>query len=195
MENVPRDRMDDAELMLRVRGQDDEAAFALLVSRHQKSLLNFFARSGVQYDSEDLVQQTFLRLYRYRQRYVATAKFTTFLFLLARQVWIDELRRRQRRERLIERLVVEPHEEFTAPADPSAGEQGRGLAQGEGVQARDQRAEGGGLGVRQFAQMGVQVHGVSPLSSPSSARSLASALNIRDFTVPTGIPRIAATSA
>jgi RNA polymerase sigma-70 factor (ECF subfamily) len=124
MENVPRDRMDDAELMLRVRGQDDEAAFALLVSRHQKSLLNFFARSGVQYDSEDLVQQTFLRLYRYRQRYVATAKFTTFLFLLARQVWIDELRRRQRRERLIERLVVEPHEEFTAPADPSAGEQG-----------------------------------------------------------------------
>jgi hypothetical protein len=44
MENVPRDRMDDAELMLRVRGQDDEAAFALLVSRHQKSLLNFFAR-------------------------------------------------------------------------------------------------------------------------------------------------------
>lgn len=121
MDSVPLEQMNDADLMLRVRGQNDEAAFALLVARHQKTLLNFFTRSGVQYDSEDLVQQTFLRLYRYRQRYVATAKFTTFLFLLARQVWIDELRRRQRRERLIERLVVEPHEEFTAPADPSAG--------------------------------------------------------------------------
>ena len=124
METAPRDRMDDVELMLRVCGQDDSEAFALLVSRHQKILLNFFARSGVQYDSEDLVQQTFLRLYRYRHRYVATAKFTTFLFLLARQVWIDELRRRQRRQRLVENLAAEPHEEFAAPAEPSAGAQG-----------------------------------------------------------------------
>ncbi|HRR35025.1 MAG TPA: RNA polymerase sigma factor [Kiritimatiellia bacterium] len=121
MEGAPIEQMDDADLMLRVCDQDDEAAFALLVSRHQRSLLNFFARSGVQYDSEDLVQQTFLRLYRYRQRYQATAKFTTFLFLLARQVWIDELRRRQRRQRLAESLAAEPYEEFAAPADSSAG--------------------------------------------------------------------------
>jgi len=121
MDSAPLEQLDDADLMLRVRSQDDEAAFALLVSRHQKSLLNFFIRSGVQYDSEDLVQQTFLRLYRYRQRYVASAKFTTFLFLLARQVWIDELRRRQRRQRLAESLAAEPYEEFAAPAAPSAG--------------------------------------------------------------------------
>jgi len=121
MNSAPLEQLDDADLMLRVRSQDDEAAFTLLVSRHQKSLLNFFIRSGVQYDSEDLVQQTFLRLYRYRQRYVASAKFTTFLFLLARQVWIDELRRRQRRQRLAESLAAEPYEEFAAPAAPSAG--------------------------------------------------------------------------
>ena len=124
METVTREQMDDADLMLRVREQNDDEAFALLVSRHQKSLLNFFARSGVHYDSEDLVQQTFLRLYRYRQRYVTTAKFTTFLFLLARQVWIDELRRRQRRQRLVESLAAEPHEEFAPPTDASAGERG-----------------------------------------------------------------------
>jgi RNA polymerase sigma-70 factor (ECF subfamily) len=124
MDSAPLEQLDDADLMLRVRSQDDEAAFALLVSRHQKSLLNFFIRSGVQYDSEDLVQQTFLRLYRYRQRYVASAKFTTFLFLLARQVWIDELRRRQRRQRLAESLAAEPYEEFAAPAAPSAGVEG-----------------------------------------------------------------------
>ena len=116
--------MGDADLMLRVRGEDDGGAFAVLVTRHQKTLLNFFFRSGVQYDCEDLVQQTFLRLYRYRARYVATAKFTTFLFLLARQVWIDELRRRRRRERLVDSLVAEPHPEFAKPADASAGESG-----------------------------------------------------------------------
>ena len=116
--------MDDARLMLKVRGEDNRDAFAVLVRRHQKMLLNFFARSGVQYDCEDLVQQTFLRLYRYRDRYVATAKVTTFLFLLARQVWIDELRRRKRRERLAESLAAEPHPEFAEPAGASAGASG-----------------------------------------------------------------------
>ena len=106
--------LDDAALMIRVRNDDCEA-FAVLVKRHQKMLLNFFARSGVQYDCEDLVQQTFLRLYRYRERYVATAKFTTFLFLLARQVWIDELRRRKRHEKLVAGLAAEPKPEFVSP--------------------------------------------------------------------------------
>ena len=116
--------MDDAALMLKVRADNDRDAFAVLVTRHQKMLLNFFARSGVQYDCEDLVQQTFLRLYRYRDRYAPTAKFTTFLFLLARQVWIDELRRRKRHERLVEGLASEPHPEFAAPAAAEAGAAG-----------------------------------------------------------------------
>jgi len=107
----PLSEQDDTTLMLRVRDGDGEA-FAVLVRRHQKMLLNFFARSGVQYDYEDLVQQTFLRLYRYRDRYVATAKFTTFLFLLARQVWIDELRRRKRHERLVAGLSAEPNPDY-----------------------------------------------------------------------------------
>jgi RNA polymerase sigma-70 factor (ECF subfamily) len=113
--------LDDTALMLRVR-DDDRGAFEVLVRRHQKMLLNFFARSGVQYDCEDLVQLTFLRVYRYRERYVATAKFTTFLFLLARQVWIDELRRRKRHERLVAGLAAEPRAEFVEPeaADATA---------------------------------------------------------------------------
>ena len=111
--------LDDAALMRRVC-EDDRDAFAALVRRHEKMLLNFFARSGVQYDCEDLVQLTFLRLYRYRERYVATAKVTTFLFLLARQVWIDELRRRKRHERLVAGLAAEPHPEHVAPAAADA---------------------------------------------------------------------------
>jgi len=94
---------EDVALMARVQHGDEEA-FAILVRKHQKKIVNFFLRSGVQSDAEDLTQQTFLRLYRYRDRYRPTAKVTTFLFLLTRQVWIDELRRRARFDRLTSAL-------------------------------------------------------------------------------------------
>jgi RNA polymerase sigma-70 factor (ECF subfamily) len=97
---------DDIALMLRVR-DGDTAAFSLLMTRYEKKVLNFFLRMGVQYDVEDLTQQTFLRLYNYRHRYEPRAKVTTFLFLLARQVWIDELRKRSRRKRLADSLAQE----------------------------------------------------------------------------------------
>jgi RNA polymerase sigma-70 factor (ECF subfamily) len=66
--------------------------------KFEKNLLNFFWRQGVSpVDSEDLVQETFLRLWNYRRRYEPTAKLSTFLFILARQVRIDALRRQTRR--------------------------------------------------------------------------------------------------
>jgi len=115
------EKPDDCTLMLRACAGDQQA-FAAIVGRHQKSLLNFFHRCGVYNDAEDLVQQTFLRLYRYRDRYTANAKLTTFLYLLARQVWIDEVRRRTRVERLRDSLAAEP-EALTQPA--SQPERGR----------------------------------------------------------------------
>ena len=67
--------------------------------RFEKNLLNFFWRQGVSLsEGEDLVQETYLRLWKYRKEYEPTAKLSTFLFLLARQVRIDALRRQTRRE-------------------------------------------------------------------------------------------------
>ena len=67
--------------------------------RFEKNLLNFFWRQGVSYsEGEDLVQETYLKLWEYRERYVRTAKLSTFLFLIARQVRIDALRHTTRRE-------------------------------------------------------------------------------------------------
>jgi len=97
---------EDTALMLRVRN-GDHAAFSTLMRTYEKKVLNFFCRMGVQGDAEDLTQQTFLRLYRYRDRYEARAKVSTFLFLIARQVWIDELRRRTRRKKLLDSLAQE----------------------------------------------------------------------------------------
>lgn len=68
--------------------------------KFRRNLLNFFWRSGVSsFEGEDLVQETYLRLWKYRREYKPTAKLSTFLFLLARQVRLDALRRDTRRER------------------------------------------------------------------------------------------------
>ena len=67
--------------------------------KFERNLLNFFWRQGVSYsEGEDLVQETYLRLWKYRREYDPTAKLSTFLFLMARQVRIDALRRQTRRE-------------------------------------------------------------------------------------------------
>ncbi len=64
----------------------------------EKNLLNFFWRQGVSLsEGEDLVQETYLRLWNYRDRYEPAAKLSTFLFTIARQVRIDALRRETRR--------------------------------------------------------------------------------------------------
>lgn len=67
--------------------------------KFERNLLNFFWRQGVSIsEGEDLVQETYLRLWNYRREYKPTAKLSTFLFLIARQVRIDALRRQTRRE-------------------------------------------------------------------------------------------------
>lgn len=97
---------EDIALMLEVAG-DSEAAFTALVHRHQNALLNFFARMGASSDCEDLVQETFVRLFRYRRRYRPAARFTTFLYHLARNVWADRGRKIVRLERLASEFQTE----------------------------------------------------------------------------------------
>lgn len=89
----------DVALMLEVAA-GTEAAFTALVRRHQNSLLNFFVRMGASSDCEDLVQETFVRLFRYRLQYRPAPRFTTFLYHLARNVWADRGRKILRIERL-----------------------------------------------------------------------------------------------
>lgn len=80
--------------------EGSQEAFAVIVVRHQKPLVNFFHRMGAISDCEDLAQETFVRLFRYRDRYKPVAKFTSFLYHIARNVWADRGRKALRRERL-----------------------------------------------------------------------------------------------
>jgi RNA polymerase sigma-70 factor (ECF subfamily) len=96
----------DVALMLEVAG-GSETAFTALVRRHQNPLLNFFARMGASSDCEDLVQETFVRLFRFRRRYKPAARFTTFLYHLARNVWADRGRKIVRLEWLAAEFQTE----------------------------------------------------------------------------------------
>jgi RNA polymerase sigma-70 factor (ECF subfamily) len=88
----------DAALMLRAR-QGDRDAFEQLVVRHQQAVINFIYRSVPDLvEAEDLAQNTFVQAWKARQRYQASARFTTWLFTIARNLTLNELRRRARHQ-------------------------------------------------------------------------------------------------
>lgn len=76
----------DVQLMLRAKEGDDQA-FGQLVAAYQNRLLSiFFHLLRDQGAAEDLVQEVFLRIYRARNGYQPTAKFSTWLFRIANNV-------------------------------------------------------------------------------------------------------------
>ncbi len=98
---MSRDRLHTDILLMQHVAEDSKDALAELVTRYQTPLLNYFIRLGVYMDGEDLVQETFIRLYKARKRYRASAQFTTFLYRIARNVWVDRCRKLVRRERML----------------------------------------------------------------------------------------------
>ena len=106
MVHSPDDQPTDAVLMRKLAAGDADA-LALLVRRHQEVVVNLFRRLGARRDdAEDCAQETFLRLYLYRDRYRPTDRrnggtsevpFRGFLFTLARHAWLDHARKARRR--------------------------------------------------------------------------------------------------
>ena len=82
----------DAELMLRVK-EGDGASFSILLEKHRLPVIHFLYRmvqdQGV---AEELAQEVFLRVYRSRESYEPTAKFTTWLFRIATHLALNALR-------------------------------------------------------------------------------------------------------
>lgn len=111
---------EDAALMMEAAGGSMES-LAALVRRHQNPLVNFFRRMGVRNDAEDLVQETFVRVYKMRRRYRPAAKFTTFLYVVARRVLADHGRKWFRLTRLREGLAREGAAGKAAGAPSSRG--------------------------------------------------------------------------
>lgn len=85
---------DDDHLMIRIQ-EGDSAAFDELVSRYQRPLIGFFFRNthDVQL-SEDLSQETLLKVFSQAWDYLPIGRFRGWLFRMARNLLIDDVRRR-----------------------------------------------------------------------------------------------------
>lgn len=86
----------DAALMVRFRNGEEEA-FDALVEKFKGPVFNFICRQiGNMNEAEDIAQNVFIQVAKSAPRYEASAKFTTWLFTIARNLCLNEFRRRQR---------------------------------------------------------------------------------------------------
>jgi len=77
----------------------DEDAFAELVSRYRNQITSYIYRMTNDYDGAvDLAQETFVRVYRAADRYQRSYAFSTYIYRIATNLAISELRKRKRRK-------------------------------------------------------------------------------------------------
>ena len=89
---VSTDGLSDAEVMLRVKA-GDEPAFDYLVQKYRRPMVSFMYRMAHNAAAaEDLAQEVFLRVYRSRGSYEASAKFTTWLYRIATNLAVNHAR-------------------------------------------------------------------------------------------------------
>ncbi len=131
---------ENVRLMLRVR-DGDVKAFERLVELHQNAIVGTCARmlNNVD-DAHDIAQMVFIRVWRSAHRYEPTAKFTTWLYTITRNLVFNETRRRSRRKE----VTIEQENEDDAPkhfADHSVPGADENLSKAEFHNALDQAIE------------------------------------------------------
>ena len=132
---------DDARLvaLMRRTREDDEGAFRELVEATEDRVFGTMVKmlGGVE-GAEDLAQKVYLRIWQARKRYEPTAKFSTWMFAIARRLVLNERRGRARRGA----VFYDPRKEESAP-EPVAQHSSAGLVEaGELAQAIDAAVAG-----------------------------------------------------
>ncbi len=80
--------------------EGDELAFEALVFRYQDKLVNYLNNLLHDYElAVDLAQEAFIRVYRNADRYKGKYRFSTWIYRIATNLAIDEIRRRERKGR------------------------------------------------------------------------------------------------
>ena len=87
--------LDDAQIVRQVlRGR--RGLFGTLLERYQKPIFNFIYRFYGNYDlAQELTQETFLRCYQFLKSYDTKRKFSTWLYAVAKNLCIDELKKQK----------------------------------------------------------------------------------------------------
>ncbi len=100
--------MEDSDYdLIRSVGEGDPVAFERLVKRYEGPILNFVYRHlWDRRTAEDLAQEVFLRVYRAAPRFEPRGKVRTWIFSIARNLCVNEIKRLERFERLMGELGV-----------------------------------------------------------------------------------------
>jgi RNA polymerase sigma-70 factor (ECF subfamily) len=97
---VPSEPLSDHALIEATK-QGDEAAFAEIVNRYRNPITNFLYRFLNDYEEAvDLAQETFVRVYFAIERYHTDYAFSTYIYRIATNLAISEIRKRKRRKLL-----------------------------------------------------------------------------------------------
>ena len=106
----------DEELIRRFQA-GDERAYVELVNRYKDKLLNFvFQFLGDIEQAEDVVQDTMVRLYEKKHYYKEIAKFSTWIYTIARNLANTELRKRKRRKTTYLSHMSKEERQYEIPA-------------------------------------------------------------------------------
>ena len=101
----------NADVMLRVKAGDD-SAFDYLVQKYRRPIVSFMYRMARNAAAaEDLAQEVFLRVYRSRESYEATAKFTTWLYRIATNLAVNHARDTRHERPEVQVSLDEPDED------------------------------------------------------------------------------------
>jgi RNA polymerase sigma-70 factor (ECF subfamily) len=101
----------DAEIMLRAKA-GDQSAFDYLVQKYRRPMVSFMYRMARNTAAaEDLAQEVFLRVYRSRQTYEASAKFTTWLYRIATNLAVNHARDTRHERPEVQVSLDEPDED------------------------------------------------------------------------------------
>ena len=116
MTEKPLSELSDEELILDFQKNDNEKAFEILIQRFKNPLINYVYRFLGDYDScVDVVQETFIKVYRYKDNYSSVAKFSTWIYTIAGNLARTEYKRSRRRNLFSINSYGEENKSFEIP--------------------------------------------------------------------------------
>jgi len=108
--------LSDEELILEFQKNNTEDAFNILVQRYKNPLTNFVFRFLGDYEScADVVQETMIKVYRYKDSYSSVAKFSTWVYTIAGNLARTEYRRQRRQNFFSISDYGEEHQRYDFP--------------------------------------------------------------------------------
>jgi RNA polymerase sigma-70 factor (ECF subfamily) len=108
--------LSDEELILEFQQNENVQAFEILVQKYKNPLTNFVYRFLGDYEAcVDVVQETMIKVYRYKDTYSSVAKFSTWIYTIAGNLARTEYRRQRRRQFFSISDVGDEHKTFDIP--------------------------------------------------------------------------------